>query len=426
MHKHEENHLIATSFDHRTYYANLEKEANAKPVAKSRFGHLLLYGEVMGSTNSLLEKNTRLLQCLPTGSVALATSQVAGRGRGSNVWLSPRGSLMFSVVIRQSMALMQSAPVVFIQYLAAIAVVEAAKSFDHGRFSNLPLKLKWPNDIYARDICKSYPTPSASRAKQTRDQYVKIGGVLVNSTYNSHDYIMVCGIGLNLSNNSPTTSLNAVASFYLNSKNSQSASEQQEALSPQTPDKPFLPEAFLPAILTTFDALYTRFLCTGFDRGLQENYYQHWLHDNQIISLDAEAKSEAANISTAWNSTITERNSGEHEASSINARINGITSEFGLLVVEEVVPTTTKLEHSSSDGDNKNKNNDNDNDSNVIDIANNDEVEAARRPSGGEEEEEGKVLKAKKPEWKPTGQKWTLQSDGNSFDFFHGLIKRKL
>jgi Biotin-(acetyl-CoA carboxylase) ligase len=41
---------------------------------------------------------------------------------------------------------MQSAPIVFIQYLAAMAVVKGIKSYDKG-YENMPVKLKWPNDI---------------------------------------------------------------------------------------------------------------------------------------------------------------------------------------------------------------------------------------------------------------------------------------
>ena len=72
--------------------------------------------------------------------------QVAGRGRGTNVWVSPAGSLMFSLVVRHPMSLMPKAPVVFLQYLAALAIVEGVHSYDAG-YENVPIKLKWPNDI---------------------------------------------------------------------------------------------------------------------------------------------------------------------------------------------------------------------------------------------------------------------------------------
>ena len=98
-------------------------------------------------TNSL--RNTQLLRHLPTGFTATATVQVAGRGRGSNVWVSPSGSLIFSTVVRHPMSLMPRAPVVFLQYLAAMAIVDGIRDYGNG-YERLPIKLKWPNDI-----CKS-------------------------------------------------------------------------------------------------------------------------------------------------------------------------------------------------------------------------------------------------------------------------------
>lgn len=90
-----------------------------------------------------------LLSKLPTGFTLTATRQVAARGRGSNVWVCPTGSLVFSTVINHPAHLAASRPIVFLQYLAAIAVVEAVKSYDNG-YEDMPVKLKWPNDI-----CKS-------------------------------------------------------------------------------------------------------------------------------------------------------------------------------------------------------------------------------------------------------------------------------
>ena len=53
---------------------------------------------------------------------------------------------MFSLVVRHDMALTAKAPVVFLQYLAALAIVEGIKSYDAG-YQALPIRLKWPNDI---------------------------------------------------------------------------------------------------------------------------------------------------------------------------------------------------------------------------------------------------------------------------------------
>ena len=329
-------------FNHDSYYSNLSDRQTTTPEAKSNFGKHLLYGEVVTSTNSLLEKNTQLLRRLPTGFTIVATAQLAGRGRGSNVWVSPPGSLMFSTVIRHPMASMQQAPVVFVQYLAALAIVEGVKSYDKDLYKDIPIKLKWPNDIYALDPAKISTLPTTDTANRNnnpcdRDKYVKIGGILVNSHYNAQDYIAVCGIGLNLFKEIPTTSIYSLLPL----------------LHPP-PKQPFTPELLLPSILTSFSALYTRFLATGFDAFFLDKYYSHWLHDAQIITLEAEG--------------------------GVKAQIRGITPDSGLLVAEEL----------EEDG-------------------------------GGDA-----AAATGSAQWRGTGRLWKLQSDANSFDFFHGLVRRKL
>lgn len=295
-------------FNHHSFYSNLRNYQDEKMSEAEEFGKFLMYGEVITSTNTILEKNTKLLSKLPNGFTATATVQVAGRGRGSNVWVSPAGSLVFSVAMKHSMLLSNTAPVVFVQYLAAIAIVEGIQSYDQG-YQNIPVKLKWPNDIYALD-------PS----KPGRKEYIKIGGILVNSSYSAGSYDLVVGIGLNTTNAAPTTSLNALLQPNLT---------------------PFTLEKLLARILTKFESIYRSFCRTGFDKKLEETYYKHWLHSDQIVTLEQEGGARA--------------------------RIKGITTDWGLLRAEEL---------------------------------------------GWED--------------KPTGKVWELQSDSNSFDFFKGLLKRKV
>jgi biotin-(acetyl-CoA carboxylase) ligase len=58
-----------------------------------------------------------------------------------------------------------TAPVVFVQYLMAIAIVEGIQSYDQG-YQDLPVKLKWPNDICKRRVvCLS---EASANSKQTR------------------------------------------------------------------------------------------------------------------------------------------------------------------------------------------------------------------------------------------------------------------
>lgn len=307
-------------FNHHSFYSNLKSYTTAQHLDPSSFAHHLLYGEVVTSTNTLLEKNTKLLRRLPHGTTFTATTQLAGRGRGSNVWVSPAGSLMFSVVIRHPMTHLSSAPVVFIQYLAAMAIVSGIKTYDGSTYKNLPVKLKWPNDIYALD-----PNKANERGLSENEKYTKIGGILVNSHYNSKEYIAVCGAGINLSNSSPTVSLNDLI-----------------PLLPRNRDAPpFQLEKLLASILVSFESIYQQFMVTGFDGVMEEMYYKDWLHMDQIVTIESEG--------------------------GVRAQIKGITRDYGLLVADEL---------------------------------------------GWED--------------RPTGKRITLMSDSNSFDFFRGLVKRKV
>lgn len=229
---------------------------------------------------------------------------------------------MFSTIVRHQVSSTPQAPVVFLQYLAALAVVQGVKTYDVG-YEGMPLKLKWPNDIcelpsHTSDHHLEIPLTNPDAIDPQTKTPVKIGGILVNSHYNSQEYLSVLGIGLNTTNPAPTTSLNALS-----------------------PPHPFTLEKLLARILTTFSSLYHTFTRTGFDHTFEELYYKHWLHTDQIVTLEAEG--------------------------GVRARIKGITRDWGLLLAEEL---------------------------------------------GWED--------------RPTGKVWSLQSDSNSFDFFQGLVKRKV
>ncbi|KAL1656435.1 biotin holocarboxylase synthetase [Didymella pomorum] len=299
-----------TPFHHEAFYANLHHYHTKLRNPSAAFGSTLIYGEVVTSTNTLLDKNPTILRSLPNGFTVTATTQIAGRGRGSNVWVAPPGAMMFSTVLHHSFALSQSAPVIFIQYLAALAIVQGIQGYAPG-YEKIPVKLKWPNDIYAQ-------LPGSSN-----NPIVKIGGILVNSSYSGTSHDIVCGIGLNLSNALPTTSLN------------QLAAGQTPAL------KPFTQEKLLASILASFESLYTTFCTTGFSRDMEEQYYRAWLHTDQVVELESEG--------------------------GVKARIKGITRDWGLLLAEEL---------------------------------------------GWQD--------------RPTGKIVSLQSDSNSFDFFRGLVRRKV
>lgn len=172
---------LTPQFTMDTFFNHLQQLRSASfNGGQLRFGDSLLYGQVVTSTQTMLDKNFVLCQKLPNGFVCNATTQVAGRGRGRNSWISAPGCLQFSMVLRHPVQA-RHASAVFVQYLVALAVVEAVCSMPG--YEEVPMKLKWPNDIYAEA-----PVDDGSERRM-----IKIGGVLVNSNFSGNEFLLVIG-----------------------------------------------------------------------------------------------------------------------------------------------------------------------------------------------------------------------------------------
>ena len=119
------------------------------------FGSVIGYGEVVSSTNAMLESNPHLLRYLPNGFTLAATTQVAGRGRGGNVWINPKGVMAQSILFKISSGQNQSSSIVTLQYLCGLALIELILGYgsiqpgNGAGYEDLPVKIKWPNDIFA-------------------------------------------------------------------------------------------------------------------------------------------------------------------------------------------------------------------------------------------------------------------------------------
>ncbi|KAJ1725531.1 biotin holocarboxylase synthetase [Coemansia erecta] len=230
-------------------------------------GSWLMYSEVTGSTQTFLEKNIRLQNLLPNGTVNVAAVQVSGRGRGRNVWISPVGCLQFSMLLRHPN--MKQAPVVMLQYLFSLAAMEAIKG--QPGYEGLPLRLKWPNDVYALyDSSASSDTSGASSDEAGEPGYVKIGGLLVGSSYKANEFTLLFGFGISVANPLPTTSVNKLIREH--------NLRHGTALAPMTMEKT------LALVTSKFEELYRQFLAHGFEP-LLKLYYCNWLHTDQVVTL---------------------------------------------------------------------------------------------------------------------------------------------
>jgi biotin--protein ligase len=174
------------------------------------------------------------------GLLFLARRQTRGRGRGNNTWVSPDGCLMFT--FKSSLRTGSRLP--FVQYLVALAVVEAVSRLRGA----LKLRLKWPNDIYS-------------------DSAAKVGGVLCQSSSMKGGAFDICiGVGLNLDNEQPTTCINKLL------RGLEGAPVGREEL--------------LASFCNVFEPWLEELEVRGFAPFL-ERYLQAWLHSGQTIEVRA-------------------------------------------------------------------------------------------------------------------------------------------
>ncbi len=95
-----------------------------------------LFPEVV-STNTLAMEAAQ--QGAPEGTVIIAETQTGGKGRLGRTWISPRGNLYLSVILRPQIPT-HKAPLITL--VGAVAVASAIR-----KHCSLQAAIKWPNDI---------------------------------------------------------------------------------------------------------------------------------------------------------------------------------------------------------------------------------------------------------------------------------------
>jgi len=81
------------------------------------------------------------------GTIVIAEAQTCGRGRLGRSWLSPKGGLWFSVILRPQV---EATDVFKITFLTAVAVAKTIR-----RMFKLNAEIEWPNDIlvHGKKVC---------------------------------------------------------------------------------------------------------------------------------------------------------------------------------------------------------------------------------------------------------------------------------
>lgn len=137
-------------------------------------GNRLHYYEEIGSTN---DEAFRLgVGGAPEGTLLIAESQSAGKGRMQRVWHSPAGTNIYTSIILRPTFEPSSAPQISIA--AGVAAAETLSLYCPGRVC-----LKWPNDILigAKKVCGIL---AQMKMSESAIDFVVVGiGINVNMNY---------------------------------------------------------------------------------------------------------------------------------------------------------------------------------------------------------------------------------------------------
>ena len=155
--------------------SSLSPETIRAHLNTRELGTTLSIHEEVDSTNRILADLARA--GASHGTVVVAESQTAGRGRLGRPWISPRGvNLYASILLTTAQA---SSAITWIPLLAAVAVVRAITTL-----AGLSLRVKWPNDVLV-------PRDGGER---------KLAGILVEAISGGQagTKAVVVGIGINV------------------------------------------------------------------------------------------------------------------------------------------------------------------------------------------------------------------------------------
>ncbi|RCK74452.1 MAG: Biotin--protein ligase [Ignavibacteriae bacterium] len=165
---------------------NIDKIKN---LLKTKYiGKAILFLEQIDSTNNYL-KNLEVAEN-SDGLVVIAENQTKGRGRYDRKWYSQPGkNLTFSVLMTPTKTNLETK---ILPIITASAICKAVENY-----TGIHIHTKWPNDLILNGK--------------------KLGGILIETTFETHLKKIIIGIGLNVNQSSFDNEVKLIAtSLYLN------------------------------------------------------------------------------------------------------------------------------------------------------------------------------------------------------------------
>lgn len=148
-------------------------------------GHFTIHEfEELGSTNAYAFDMARSHQVFDH-EVIVANSQNNGKGRKDRNWISPKGNLYFSLILKPKISSSQAAQISFLGITALHLTITKLNQNTSQDQQNI-IQTKWPNDLLINGK--------------------KIAGILLESKIDNNDCeFVVAGIGLNVESNPENT-----------------------------------------------------------------------------------------------------------------------------------------------------------------------------------------------------------------------------
>ena len=150
-----------------------EEQSRTIPEKASRLGSKILgrsvlhYDTVASTQDALMDQTGSV----PDGTVLVALTQTRGRGRLGRVWVSPPGTLTFSVLLRPRIP---AGLLGLVMLASSISLHRAISEYVPDRTT-----IKWPNDILIDDA--------------------KVAGIIVDTSLQDTVQWMAVGVGVNIS-----------------------------------------------------------------------------------------------------------------------------------------------------------------------------------------------------------------------------------
>jgi BirA family transcriptional regulator, biotin operon repressor / biotin---[acetyl-CoA-carboxylase] ligase len=118
---------------------NISPETILQSLNTRFIGQKIIYFSTLESTMEAAKREA--LWGAEAGTVVIADRQTAARGRLQRTWISPKGSLAMSVILRPNLNYLPS-----MVMLASLAVVNSIQII-----TGLKPQIKWPNDVLIND-----------------------------------------------------------------------------------------------------------------------------------------------------------------------------------------------------------------------------------------------------------------------------------